>query len=88
MENIPTIGCIEVKEEYHQEALDDKLCDQNPHPRGAELDDKAELDDLDQGGDRGLEVDCPPIGPGPVFHNAIVKYPAHCLIVTLFIFSY
>ena len=52
------------------------------------MDDDGELDDLNQGGDRGLEVEGPPIGPGPVFHNAIVKYPAHCLIVTLFILSY
>ena len=52
------------------------------------MDDDGELDDLDNGGDRGLEVEGSPISPGPVFHNAIVKYPAHCLIVTLFILSY
>ena len=52
------------------------------------MDDDGELDNLDNGGDRCLEVEGPPIGPGPVFHNAIVKYPAHCLIVTLFILSY
>ena len=88
MEKVPTIACIKVKEEYHQKALNDKLCDQNPHPRGAELDDNAELGDLYQGRDWGLEVESPLICPGPVFNNSIVKYLAHGIIVTLFILSY
>ena len=88
MEKVPTIARIKVKGEYHQKALDDKLCDQNPHPRGAELDDNAELGDLHQGGDWGLEVDSPLICTGPVFNNSIVKYPTHGTIVTLFILPY
>ena len=52
------------------------------------MNDNGKLGELYEGGDWGLEVKSPHIGSGPVFHNAIIKYPAHCLIVLLLIFSY
>ena len=52
------------------------------------MNDHAKLCELNEGGDGGLEVESPLVGSGPVFHNAIVKYSAHSLIVFLLIFSY